>query len=166
MLRAVLNKSWRTAAVRLLITHHEMIKLRRTWYAGHCWRSKDELISDILLWTPSHRRAKVVQLARTYIQELFANTGYSLEDLSVAMDDWDGWWKRAREIHGGSVTWWWWWYIHVDRQRKREKQRLECCRYSVEGIIYLWCIYIYIYIYIYIPCVKKKNFLKRYTSFY
>ena len=24
---------------------------------GHCWRSKDELISDILLWTLSHGRA-------------------------------------------------------------------------------------------------------------
>ena len=27
------------------------IKVRRTRLAIHCWRTKDELISDILLWT-------------------------------------------------------------------------------------------------------------------
>ena len=27
-------------------------KVRRTRHAGHCWRSRDELISDVLLWTP------------------------------------------------------------------------------------------------------------------
>ena len=34
------------------------IQVRRTRYAGHCWRSRDKLISDILLWTPSHGWAK------------------------------------------------------------------------------------------------------------
>ena len=28
------------------------IKVRQTRHAGHCWRSRDELISDVLLWTP------------------------------------------------------------------------------------------------------------------
>ena len=28
------------------------IKVRRTRHAGHSWRSRDELISDVLLWTP------------------------------------------------------------------------------------------------------------------
>ena len=27
---------------------------RRTRHAGHCWRSRDELIRDVLLRTPSH----------------------------------------------------------------------------------------------------------------
>ena len=34
------------------------IKVRRSKHAEHCWRSKDELINNILLWTPSHGRAK------------------------------------------------------------------------------------------------------------
>ena len=34
-------------------------QVRRTRNAGHFWRSKDELISDTLLWTPSYGRAKV-----------------------------------------------------------------------------------------------------------
>ena len=74
------------------------------------WRSKDKLISDVLLWTPSHGRAKTGWLARNYIQQLCADTGYSLEDLPGAMDDRDGWWERVREIYASSVTWWWWWY--------------------------------------------------------
>ena len=36
----------------------ETNKFRQTRNAGHCWRSMDELISDILLWTPSHGWAK------------------------------------------------------------------------------------------------------------
>ena len=33
--------------------------VRLTWDAGHCWKSKNELISDVLLCTPSHSRANV-----------------------------------------------------------------------------------------------------------
>ena len=95
-----------TVIARLSIL--KTIKVRRTRHAGHCWRSKDELISDILLWTPSHGRSKAGRPARTYIQQLSADTGYSLEDLQGAMDDKDGWQERVREIHASS-TWWWWW---------------------------------------------------------
>ena len=34
------------------------IQVRRARHAGHCWRSRDELIRDVLLWTPTHGRAK------------------------------------------------------------------------------------------------------------
>ena len=34
------------------------IQVRQTRHAGHCWRSRHELISDVLLWTPTHGRAK------------------------------------------------------------------------------------------------------------
>ena len=70
----------------------------------------NELISDILLWTPPHRRAKVGRPARTYIQQLCGDTGCSLENLPGAMDDRDGWRERVREIRAGGATWWWWWY--------------------------------------------------------
>ena len=57
MLRAVLNKSWRQHPTRLQLYGHlppitKTIQVRRTRHAGHCWRSKDELISDVLLWPP------------------------------------------------------------------------------------------------------------------
>ena len=75
------------------------IQVRRARHARHCWRSRDELISCILLWTPSNGRAKVGRPART---------GCSLEDQPGAMDDREEWEERVREIHAGGVTWWWW----------------------------------------------------------
>ena len=58
MLRAILNKSWRQQPTRHQLYGHlppisKTIQVRRTRHAGHCWRSKDELISDVLLWTPT-----------------------------------------------------------------------------------------------------------------
>ena len=46
------------------------IQVRWTRHAGHRWRSKDELISDVLLWTLTYGRAKAGRPARTYIQQL------------------------------------------------------------------------------------------------
>ena len=53
-------------------------------------RNKDELINDTSLKNPSHGRAKVGRPARTYIQQLYANTWTRQEDLSGVMDDRDG----------------------------------------------------------------------------
>ena len=57
------------------------VQARRTRHAGHSWRSRDELISDLLLWTPSYSRAKAGRPARTYIQQHCKDTGRSHEDL-------------------------------------------------------------------------------------
>ena len=63
MLRAILNKSWRQHPTRHQLYGHlppitNTIQVKRTRHAGHCWRSKDELISDVLLWTPTYGQAK------------------------------------------------------------------------------------------------------------
>ena len=60
--------------------------------------AKDELISDVFLRTPSHGRASVGRPARTYLQQLCADKGYSLKDLLEAMDDRDEWRERVREF--------------------------------------------------------------------
>ena len=86
------------------------IQVRRTRHAGHCWRSKDELISDVLLWTPTYGRAKAGRPARTYIQQLCEDTGCNTEDLPEAMSDREKWRERARDIRAGGTTWWWWWW--------------------------------------------------------
>ena len=75
MLREILNMSWRQQSQKQQLYGHlppitKNIQVRRTRHAGHCWRSRDEIISDIILWTPSHGRAKVGRPARTYIQQL------------------------------------------------------------------------------------------------
>ena len=112
---AILNKSWRQHPTKQQLYGHwppitETIQVRRTRHARHCWRSRDELISNDHLWTPSHGRAKVEGPARTYIQQLCADTGCSLEDLPGAMNNKDGWRERVREIHAGGVTRWWRWW--------------------------------------------------------
>ena len=81
-------------------------QVRRTRHAGHCWRSRDELISDVLLWTPTHGRAKAGRPARTYIQQLCEDTGCSPEDLPEAMNDREKWRERVRDIRATSTTWW------------------------------------------------------------
>ena len=89
------------------------IQVRRTRHAGHCWRSRDELIRDVLLWIPTHGRAKAGRPARTYIQQLCEDTGCCPEDLPRAMNDREEWRERVRDIRAASTIWWWWWYIGV-----------------------------------------------------
>ena len=118
MLRAVLNKSWRQHPTRLQLYGHlppitKTIQVRRTRHAGHCWRSKDELISDVLLWTPTHGCARVGRPARTYIQQLCEDTGCNPEDLPEAMNDREKWRETVRDIRAGGATWWWWWWSVV-----------------------------------------------------
>ena len=52
--------------------------------------SRVELISDVLQWTPSHGRAKAGRPARTYIQQLGADTGCRPEDMPEAVDNREG----------------------------------------------------------------------------
>ena len=118
MLQAILNKSWRQHfTIQQLYGHQtpitKTILVRQTRHAGHCWRNNYEFISHILLWTASHGREKAGQPARTYLKQLCANTGCSLEGLLGAMDDRDRWWKRVREVCAGCAAswWWWWWYF-------------------------------------------------------
>ena len=73
--------SHETAAVWPLAYH---LQIKRTIHSGHCWRSKDELISDVLLWTPSYVCASVGRPRRAYLQQLCTDT-----DLPRAMDDRD-----------------------------------------------------------------------------
>ena len=113
MSRAILNKSWRQQPTKQQLYGHQppitkTIKIRRIRHTGHSWRSKNELISDVLLWTPSHGRAKAGRPALTYIQHLCADTGCSSEDLLEVMDDMEGWRGRIRDIFTDSTTWWWW----------------------------------------------------------
>ena len=92
MLRAILNKSWWQQLRKHQLYGHlppitKTIQLRRSSHARHCWRSRDEFISDLLLWTPTYGRANAGRPVRTYIQQLCEDTGCSSEDLPEAMND-------------------------------------------------------------------------------
>ena len=111
-----MNKSWRQHPTRQQLYSHlppitKTIQVRRTRHAGHCWRSKDELISDVLLWTPTYGQAKAGRPARTYIQQLCEDTGCNPEDLPEAMNNREKWRESVRDIRAGGTTWWWWWLL-------------------------------------------------------
>ena len=139
MMRAIQNNSWRQHPTKHQLYGHlppitKTIQVRRTRHAGHYWRSRDELIVDVLLLTPTYGREKVRGPARTYIQQLCEDTRCSPEDLPKAKNDRENGRERAKDIRAGCMTWWW-----------RE-----------------WYIYVYIYIYIYAfmilyVCVNVSN---------
>ena len=96
MLRAILNKSWRQHPTRHqlygpLPPITKTIQVRQTRHAGHCWSNRDELISAVLLWTPTYGRTKAGRPARTYIQQQCEYSGCSPEDLPEAMNDREKW---------------------------------------------------------------------------
>ena len=109
MLRAILNKSWRQHPTRHQLYGHlppitKTIQVRRTRHAGHCWRSRDELISDGLLWTPTYSREKAGRPVRTYIQQLCDDTECNPEDLPEVMNDKEKWRERVRYIGASGTT--------------------------------------------------------------
>ena len=94
------KKSWGQHSTEHQLYGHlplitKTIQVRRTWHARHSWRSRDELISDLLLYTPTYGRAKAGGPARTYIQQLCEDTGCSPEDLPEAMNDREKWWEGS-----------------------------------------------------------------------
>ena len=130
-----MNKSWRQHPARHQLYGHlppimKTIQVRRTRHAGHCWRRRDELISDVLLWTPTYGQAKAGRPARTYIQQLCEDTGCIPEDLPEVMNDREKWRERVRDICAGVTSWWWWWW-------------------SVKNLIVMCYIYIYIMLFFY-----------------
>ena len=117
--RAILNKSGRQHLSRHQLYGHlppimKTIQVRRTRHAGHWWRSRDEFISDVLLWTPTYGRAKAERPARIYIQQLCEDMGCSPEDLPEAMNDREKWRERVRDIRACGTTWWWWCFSNTD----------------------------------------------------
>ena len=57
------KKPWQQHPTRRQLYGHlppvtKTIQARRTRHAGHCWRSKYEIVSDVLLWTPAYGQSK------------------------------------------------------------------------------------------------------------
>ena len=118
-----MNKSWRKHHTRHKLYGHlspitKNIQARQTRHARHWWRSRDELISDVLLWTPAYGQAKAGRPARTYIQQLCEDTGCSPEDLPEAINDGEKWRERVRDIRASGMTWWGWWWCSKISHRK------------------------------------------------
>ena len=141
MLGAILNKSWQQhSTIHQLYGHllpiTKTIQVRQTRHAGQCWRSRYELIRDLLLWTPTYGRAKARRPPRTYIQQLCEDTGCSLADLPEAMNDRKKWRERVRDIRASGTTWWWW-YVNPSKMISCLEVR-ELCKLNV--FIKIFCV--------------------------
>ena len=53
--------------------------MRWTRQDGHCWWSKDKLITKILLWTPTNGHTSVDQPVKNYIDQFCVNTRCCVE---------------------------------------------------------------------------------------
>ena len=100
MLRVIKNKSWKQ-----LFGHLTPIsKTTPKRHVGHYWRSKDKILSDVLLWTPSHAGGSVSQPA-------IYNSSVRAQDVvwKTCRDRWMIGTDRERrvwEIRVLSATWW------------------------------------------------------------
>lgn len=75
MLRAVLNISCREHPSKQRIyenvsTFSTIIQKRRLRFDGHCWKSKEKLVINVLLWTPNHGATKVKKPRKRHLQQL------------------------------------------------------------------------------------------------
>ena len=110
MLRVVLNKSWKQHPTKEflygdLTPVSQTIRERRARFAGHCWRGKEELVRDVLLWTPKHGYANQGHPQKTYIQQLSEDCNCLPEDLPNMMDKRDDWRVRVKNIRASSTPW-------------------------------------------------------------
>ena len=119
----------------------------KNWLSTRVRRSRDELISNVLLWTPSHGLAKSGRPARTYILQLCEDTRCSPEDLPEAMNNREEWRERLQ----GYLCW-----RHDMMMMMTTRKRLvdkfsfkgECFVSLHSKMYHKSFIYIYIYIYI------------------
>ena len=69
-----------------------ILREQRMHFAGHSWRAKQELTSNLLLlWSPSCGRRRVGHPAITYIDQLCRDKGCLPNDLPALLQDCDGW---------------------------------------------------------------------------
>ena len=74
------------------------LMIRRLRFIGHCWRKKDEVISDLLLWEPKHGARKRGRPATTYVDQLRNDTGLSIAELKSIMENRKEWMKLVNGV--------------------------------------------------------------------
>ena len=102
MLRAAMNVSWIENMTNRELYNNipritSSIREQRMRFAGHCWRSTNELVSDVLLLTPKHGQRSRGRPAKTFVDQMLEYTECEVEDLINLMDNIYEWMKRVLE---------------------------------------------------------------------
>ena len=100
MLRVVKNVTWQQHVPNKVLygklpSITTIIEERRLRFSGHCFRSKHEVVHQLILWEPKHGSRSVGGQLRTYIDQLESDTGIPRENLANAMEDREGWRKKV-----------------------------------------------------------------------
>ena len=74
------------------------IRERRLRFSGHCWRTKKEVISNLVLWEPKHCKRRLEGQAHIFVDLLEAETRVPRDCLLAEMDERVGWRKRAMGV--------------------------------------------------------------------
>ena len=95
MLRAILNRSWKDHAKNKDIYGNIMdictsIRQQRLRFSGHCWGSKLELASDVIIYHPTHGKRKRGRPRRKYVDQLMDDTLCDINEIKKAKEDRDG----------------------------------------------------------------------------
>ena len=94
LLMRVQNMSWKKHPTKHQIYGDippisTIVAQRRAQFAGHCFRAKDQIISDLLLWRlPCPNRGS---RPLTYPDMLCRDTGLTFDELGTALRDKDSW---------------------------------------------------------------------------
>ena len=72
-------------AVACPFNSHHTSHPNKKRHSGYCWISKDELISGIFLWTPTHGYTSFSQSAKPYIHQLCVNPECCLQNFSPSI---------------------------------------------------------------------------------
>ena len=99
---------YKTPTIRPLASHHENYTLDEPDTQDTAREARTNSLVMYSYGSPAYGQAKVGRPARTYIQQLCEDTGCSPKDLPKAMNDWEKWRERVRDIHASGTTWWWW----------------------------------------------------------
>ena len=67
-------------------------------FSGHCWRSKNEIVSQLLLWDPKHDRCSRGRPATTFIDQLDEDTSLFRLELPAVMADRGEWDKLIKSV--------------------------------------------------------------------
>ena len=68
------------------------------------WKSKGELISEVLLWTHTHGYLSADRPVKTYIHQFGVDNPSGQEDLPGVMDNREGQWERIKGYHAICTT--------------------------------------------------------------
>ena len=103
MLRAVLNVSRKDHPTNIELYGQlnpltEVVRERRLRFVGHSFRSNNELVSKLLLWSPTHGLRKPGRPHRNYINQLVADTDLSISALPRMMENREEWKRIVNRI--------------------------------------------------------------------